>query len=196
MLACNLAGMFAMNGSKTILIDSDLPQQSATDFYSEWSSRGLDWPLHLGRCENANQLIKRLKTAENSFDVAVIDTGGELNDIHDAALDYCDLILMPLRPNIAELKTNIDLLNELRDNDIRYYLVWNQYRGTKRHKQTIDEQTADGDIPMFGTPLPLLTAFEECQDDGKIVAESNEQKAIGPMLHLFNNINVMLGIAK
>jgi chromosome partitioning protein len=98
--AINLAVEAIAHGIEAIVIDLD-PQVSACD----WKDiRGDAAPLvaatpvpHLDRTLKA--------AAANGADLAIIDTAGRTNDAAAAAARAADLILVPLQPSLADLKT-------------------------------------------------------------------------------------------
>lgn len=194
LIACNLAAMFARNGKKTLLIDADLPQQTTTDWFAQWSTRGESSPLHLARAENANKLSKNLRLAQSAgFDYIVLDSSGKLSDIHDIAFDVSDLVIMPIRPNVAELRANSDLLAELKMSGVQHRIIFNQYRATKRHKETIDLLQKQNDPELFSTILPISTAFETTMDDGICAADSKNNAINHIMESFYIEMNDLLG---
>jgi chromosome partitioning protein len=98
--AINLAVEAIAHGIEAIVIDLD-PQVSACD----WKDiRGNIPPLVAAT--PVPHLDRTLKTAAaNGADLAIIDTAGRTNDAAGAAARAADLILVPLQPSLADLKT-------------------------------------------------------------------------------------------
>ena len=107
--AINLAVEAAAAGLEVALIDLD-PQVSACD----WKDiRGDAPPLvaatpvpHLGRTIAAAR--------EAGADLIIVDTAGRTNDAASAAAKAADLVLIPLQPSLADLKTLGSTLDILR----------------------------------------------------------------------------------
>ena len=108
-LALNLAVAAVMDGKQTAVIDLD-PQTSATDW---GDSREKETPVVVAAV--ANRLTKVLEAAASSgADLAVIDTAPHSESASLAAARAADLVLIPCRPSILDLRaigTTVDLIN-------------------------------------------------------------------------------------
>ena len=108
-LALNLAVAAVMDGKQTAVIDLD-PQTSATDW---GDSREKEAPVVVAAV--ANRLTKVLEAAASSgADLAVIDTAPHSESASLAAARAADLVLIPCRPSILDLRaigSTVDLVN-------------------------------------------------------------------------------------
>jgi chromosome partitioning protein len=105
-LAINLAVEAERNNSQSLLIDLD-PQSSATEWYD---SREQDTPLVLSL--HASRLNKTIQEAEeNSADFIFIDTAPHSENAALEAAKIADLVLIPCRAGILDIKAIQSSLN-------------------------------------------------------------------------------------
>lgn len=105
-LAINLAVEAERNNSQSLLIDLD-PQSSATEWYD---SREQNTPLVLSL--HASRLNKTIQEAEeNSADFIFIDTAPHSENAALEAAKIADLVLIPCRAGILDIKAIQSSLN-------------------------------------------------------------------------------------
>jgi chromosome partitioning protein len=176
-LAVNLAVEAAAAGIEAVVIDLD-PQVSASD----WKDiRGDAAPVvaasptpHLERVLKA--------AAENGADLAIVDTAGRTNDAAHAAARVADLVLVPLQPSLADLKTlaaTLDIVRIAGNKPVRAVLTRVKPAGV-RHEETaawLREQGVEVCPAMIGDRVTYQDAYalgrgvSELDPNGKAASE-------------------------
>ena len=111
-LSLNLAGLFAIGGSRTLLIDAD-PQASSVS----WSSVRSAEPLFPVVGMAKGNLHKELPDLRRQYDVVIIDGAPRVNEIARSAIIASDLILIPVQPSPVDIWASLEtvqLVNEAR----------------------------------------------------------------------------------
>ena len=148
-LAVHLAVLAQQAGRRTLLIDLD-PQRSAAAW---WRAREAETPLLLET--GPDQLSDMLEAAENDgMDLAVIDTrpSAEVDAVQVAKLS--DLVLVPTRPGILDLRAILDTLDTAKGTARRAMVTLNACkpaRGAGEASDTVDARHA---LAAFGVPPP------------------------------------------
>ncbi len=108
-ISLNLAIEALAAGLEAVVVDLD-PQVSASD----WKDlRGKAAPVVAA--SPVPHLERALKAAaEAGADLAIVDTAGRTNDAAAAAARAADLVLIPLQPSVADLKTLAATLDIIR----------------------------------------------------------------------------------
>jgi chromosome partitioning protein len=180
-LAAHLAVLAAVSGRRTLLIDLD-PQHSAADW---WRAREAETPQLV---ETAPGELRSVLDAARAagVDLVVVDTrpSAELDAAHVAALS--DLILVPTRPAILDLRAILGTLDVIKGAARRSLIVLNACpppRGAGEATLTGDARRA---LAAFGVPVAavpivnrttyssaLLTGLTagETEPDGKAAKE-------------------------
>jgi chromosome partitioning protein len=176
-LALNLAVEALAAGLEVVIVDLD-PQVSASD----WKDlRGDAAPVvaappvpHLDRALKA--------AAEAGADLVIVDTAGRTNDAASAAARVADLVLVPLQPSLADLKTlasTLDIIRLAGGKPTRAVLTRVKPAGT-RHEDTaawLREQGIEVCPAMLGDRVTYQDAFAqgqgvgEAEPQGKAAAE-------------------------
>jgi chromosome partitioning protein len=147
-LALHLAVLAQAAGRRTLLIDLD-PQRSAASW---WRAREAQTP-QLAEIE-PDRLRELLTSAdEDGVDTAVIDTRptAEADAVHVAAL--CDLLVVPTRPAILDLRAILATLDVVKGAARRSMIVLNACppaRGAGEATMTGDARRA---LTAFGVPV-------------------------------------------
>ncbi len=111
MIACELAVMAAIQGRKVLLVDGD-PQRSAAKFMERRKDdfirdAGNDVPLPEVleiRAGDIRSVVPR-EMREHDFDFVVMDVPGRDSEELRSAVGAAEVVIFPLRPNIADLET-------------------------------------------------------------------------------------------
>jgi chromosome partitioning protein len=180
-LAAHLAVLAQEAGRRTLLLDLD-PQHSAADW---WRAREAETPLLVET--DPDHLRDALAAARSDgIDLVVIDTRPSAE--HDAALvaSLSDLILVPTRPAILDLRAILSTIDVIKGAIRRSLIVLNACpppRGAGEASLTGDARRA---VAAFGVPVApvaivnrmtfasaLLTGLTaaETEPDGKAAGE-------------------------
>jgi chromosome partitioning protein len=106
-IAVNLAGMAVCRGLQCAVIDLD-PQSSAKAWHD---IRGQEYPVVISAQSSRLQEILE-KADQNGADLVILDTAPHSETAALASARLCDLIIIPCRPSVLDLKaivTSIDL---------------------------------------------------------------------------------------
>ena len=147
-LAVHLAVLAQRSGRQTLLIDLD-PQRSAAGW---WRVREAETPLLLET--GPEQLGDMLTAAEtDGVDLTVIDTrpSAEVDAVQVAKLS--DLVLVPTRPGILDLRAILDTLDTAKGTARRAMVALNACkppRGAGEASDTVDARHA---LAAFGVPV-------------------------------------------
>lgn len=99
-----LAAYFAhVHGLRVLIIDADPLSQTSYSWYRALKKAGVNWPFdlisfpskHVGDCIEDNQA---------NYDVVIVDTGGENEDIFKAAVRKCHELIIAAAPTDADLE--------------------------------------------------------------------------------------------
>jgi chromosome partitioning protein len=147
-LAVHLAVLAQAAGRQTLLVDLD-PQRSAAGW---WKAREADTPLLL---ETTPQRLREMLDAarDDGIDLAVIDTrpSAEADAVHVAKLS--DLIVVPTRPGILDLRAILDTLDTAKGTARRSMVALNACkppRGAGKASDTVDARHA---LAAFAVPV-------------------------------------------
>lgn len=190
-VAVNLAVEALAAGLEVVVIDLD-PQVSASD----WKDlRGEAAPVVAA--SPTPHLERALKAAAAAgADLAIVDTAGRTNDAASAAAKVADLVLVPLQPSLADLKTlgaTLDIIRVSGARPMRAVLTRVKPAGT-RHEDTaawLREQGVEVCPAMLGDRVTYQDAFAqgrgvtEIDPGGKAAAEVRQvYKYISKLLDL------------
>lgn len=190
-LALNLAVEALAAGLEVEVIDLD-PQVSASD----WKDlRGDAAPVvaappvpHLDRALKA--------AAEAGADLVIIDTAGRTNDAASAAARAADLILVPLQPSLADLKTlaaTLDIIRIAGGKPARAVLTRVKAAGS-RHEDTaawLREQDVEVCPAMLGDRVTYQDAY--AQGQGVSEAEPHGKAAL-EVREVYKYVSSLLGL--
>ena len=171
-LAVHLAVLAQQSGQRTLLIDLD-PQHSAADW---WRAREAETP-HL--VETAPGDLRGVLDAARTegIDLVMIDTrpSAEMDAAHVATLS--DLILVPTRPAILDLRAILGTLDVIKGAARRSLIVLNACpasRGVGEAALTGDARRALSafGVPVAAVPIVSRTTFSSALLSGQTASES------------------------
>lgn len=167
-LALHLAAAFSASGASTLLLDLD-PQASAM----EWKdARGEPAPevesivpARLGRAVGVAR--------ESGADILILDTAPHAEATALEAARFSDLILVPCRPSIMDLRAlrkTVDLLRLAGTSD-----AWAVLNGVDVRGTVADEAeefiVSDLGLPVCPVRLGDRVAFNRCLIEGRVAQE-------------------------
>ncbi|WP_150464728.1 AAA family ATPase [Francisella sp. XLW-1] len=166
-----------------LLVDAD-PQATTWDWYQV---RSEDKSLEKISCVQMSGKINiELINQSSRYDVVVVDVGGHDSKPLRSAMAVADKILIPLRPKRRDLKTlphMSDLVEQAQSLNSKLVarIVFTQcpslpsqvYRISEAKEVCIDF----GIRPLAGITM-MRNIYDDCDEGGKTVFESDDQKAI------------------
>jgi len=190
-LALNLAVEALAAGLEVVVVDLD-PQVSASD----WKDlRGDVAPVvaappvpHLDRALKA--------AAEAGADLVIIDTAGRANDAASAAARVADLVLVPLQPSLADLKTlaaTLDIIRVSGGKPARAVLTRVKAAGS-RHEDTA-AWLRDQGVEVCPAMLGDRVTYQDAYAQGQGVSEAEPHgKAALEIKAVYKYVSSLLGL--
>ena len=176
-LALNLAGVWAQQGKRVILIDAD-PQGSALDWSQQRVREG--WPRLFGVIGLARDTLHReAPELARDADMIVIDGPPRVAALMRSALLASDLVLIPVQPSPLDGWASAEMLALVTEARIyrpelaaRFVLNRSATR-TVLARETA-ETLADHDPPMLATVIGQRVAFAAAAQAGRLVSELDD----------------------
>ena len=173
-LALHLAGAWASQGKRVILIDAD-PQGSALDWSQQRAREGL--PRLFGIVGLARDTLHReAPELARDADHVVIDGPPRVAGLMRSALLAADLVLIPVQPSPLDGWASAEMLALLREAQIyRPQLIARFALNRCGARTVIARETAqalaDHDPPVLASAVGQRVAFAEAAQTGRLVAE-------------------------
>jgi chromosome partitioning protein len=189
-IAVNLAGMAVCRGLQCAVIDLD-PQSSAKAWHD---IRGQESPVVIS--SQSSRLKEILEKADqNGADLVILDTAPHSETAALASARLCDLILIPCRPSVLDLKaivTSIDLAALARKEAV---VVLNGIPSRGVLASEASAVIAGYGVELAPAMLGYRAAFVHSLTIGLSVAEYEQaSKAADEITELFEWICLKLGI--
>ena len=173
-LALHLAGAWAMQGGRVLLIDAD-PQGSALD----WSEqRGREcWPRRFGVLGLARETLHReLPALARDADHVVVDGPPRATGIARSALLAADVVLVPATPSPFDGWASAEMLRLLGEARVfRPELVARFVLNRCAARTVIARETgaalAEHDPPVLNSRMGQRVAFADAARSGRLVGE-------------------------
>lgn len=171
-LATNFAAAFALKGTDVLLVDVDKQATSR-----KWHSRRPeDAPLvHIA--QGSGNVTKALRDYTRRYAQVVVDAGGAATPELASAAASADLVLVPVRPSIADIDALHDLLGVLEtakgfNPDMRVVAVVNAAATNWRVTETQEalDYLESLEVPVAGV-LRERKLFRDCMLAGRGVLE-------------------------
>ncbi len=173
-LALHLAGAWASQGKRVILIDAD-PQGSALDWSEQRAREGL--PRLFGIVGLARDTLHReAPELARDADHVVIDGPPRVAGLMRSALLAADLVLIPVQPSPLDGWASAEMLALLREAQIyRPQLIARFALNRCGARTVIARETAqalaDHDPRVLASAVGQRVAFAEAAQTGRLVAE-------------------------
>ncbi|MBB4020190.1 MULTISPECIES: ParA family partition ATPase [Alphaproteobacteria] len=174
-LALHLAGQWAAEGKRVILIDAD-PQGSALDWSQQRSREGL--PRLFGVVGLARDTLHReAPELARDADHVVIDGPPRVAGLMRSALLAADLVLIPVQPSPLDGWASAEMLALL--TEARIYrpeliarFVLNRCGARTVITRETAETLADHDPPLLSATIGQRAAFADLAQSGRLVFEA------------------------
>lgn len=179
-LALAIAGEWAMQGRRVILIDAD-PQGSALDWSEMRAREGL--PRLFSVIGLARDTLHREAPAlARDADLVVIDGPPRVAGLMRSALLASDLVLIPVQPSPFDGWASAEMLALI--SEARIYrpelaarFVLNRFGARTVLARDTAETLADHDPPALATRIGQRIAFAAAAQSGRIVRELDQESA-------------------
>lgn len=151
---------FLQTKAPTLLLDGD-STRSAT----KWSQRGPGFPFRVADEVQAAKLARQ-------YEHVVIDTGQKPTDAELKELaGACDLLVIPAVPATMDTDGLVDMLKALASLGATNYrvLIVKDPPPPETEGAAIRADLTAEDVPLFGTSIPRLKAFERAAASGVTV---------------------------
>lgn len=183
-LVVNLArGIYLDDDPRSImLVDAD-PQGSLRDWQnaSDEKMSGLDV---IGADRRQSLLGAEAIAQNNMAGYMLIDTPGDINEIHGAAISISDLIVIPVRPSPWDVWATMDMINLVRNAmpanpKLKAMFVLNQaIPNCTINKEVIEALKEFEEIKLINSAIAHRVSFAKVVNSGQTVYESKDNLAI------------------
>jgi chromosome partitioning protein len=186
-IAINVARNLQLRGLDACILDTD--KQSTAQ---NWRASGENGLLPVFGVKKASNLEDTARELEGAFDVAAIDGGAHLQEMHAAIIKASDLVLIPVQPSPGDIwpaEMIVELVKtrqQVADSPKAAFVLNRRKQGTRL--STATEET----LQQFGLPVWQGTvdrvAYAEALGKGISVVESGDEKAAAEIESLTDNV--------
>lgn len=179
-LALHLAGQWASQGRRILLIDAD-PQGSALDWSQQRAAEGLPRLFSLIGLARDTLHIEAPELAQG-VDHVVIDGPPRVATLLRSALFACDLALIPVQPSpldgwaSAEMLKLIDQARIFKP-EISARFLLNRYPARTLIARATAESLADHDPPLLSHHVGQRVVFADAMQTGRLAGEIDPDSA-------------------
>ncbi|NOU05886.1 MAG: AAA family ATPase [Hyphomicrobiaceae bacterium] len=171
-IALNLAGSFAKDGYRVLLVDAD-PQGSALT----WSSVRERKPLFPVIGMPKPTLHKELPAIAKDYDITIIDGAPQVSELARSAILACDQILIPVQPSpfdVWSCASIVGLITEAQQfrPDIKAAFVINRKIANTAIARDALKAFADFPFPLLVTTLTQRVGMAESAAQGLTIVET------------------------
>ncbi|ABW31753.1 ParA family protein [Acaryochloris marina] len=193
--AAHAAYWLAQKGLSVLLVDAD-GQQSSSAWLNELE---LDYQVLI----DPEQLFESLPTFSDDYDVVVVDGPGSLSEVTKAILSRCDLVLVPTRDSIIDLRSTgkivqfIKHAKELRGGFPKAAIFLNATRKSSVLLREAQEALEDVVIPLMQTVIYDRQCIKDAPGQGSTVfkmkgkpakeASKNYEELFTEAMEIFGN---------
>lgn len=193
-VATNLAVSLAAEGRDVLLVDADKQATSR-----KWHSRRPEDLVQVHIAQVSGNTTRALKDYAARYDCVVVDAGGAATPELASAAAIADLVLIPIRPSIADIDALHDLLevletaagiNERMEVRALVNAASTNYRVTEA-EEALAFLAETAQIETVGV-LRERKAFRDAMVEGKGVSELPANSAAAEFAGLFNALQSVL----
>ena len=198
-LCTNLAALFAADGRKVLLLDTD-PQASSIAFREKRAETGNGLP-EFSAAQIQSPTVHKDIASFAGFDVILVDTGGRDNKIFRSAVLPADLVLVPLCPSQYDFWGSADTFDALKEirlsrPELHVLACFNMVIPNTRIAQEVlsakAEFEAGYEVRFMDTHLCGRVAYKYSAGDGRAVSEaegrSRDPQAISEMKAFYREL--------
>lgn len=187
-LSVNIAGQFAAQGSRVLLLDAD-PQGSALDWAAAREQESTFAVLGLPRAT----LHKDVSKFVGDYDHIIIDGPPRVTDLARSAIMAADLVLIPVQPSPYDVwaaEEVITLVSEARiykENLKSVFVINRKITNTAIGRDVVDALSTY-ETPVLSSTVCQRVVFAEAAGQGKAVHELGESTASAEIKALVKEI--------
>ena len=169
-LARLLAVGAAHRGRKVLLADFDLDQLTCV----EWNARRLRSELTPEIDARAVKSLKKLRNAEHSADIIIVDTRGLADDLTKEIAEESDLVFLPTGLSSDDLRPTLALARKLakRGAEGRLCLVLSRVGRSEPQMEAAMAAIEESGFDFLKAPWPQRDGFQSDLDAGRAGRES------------------------
>jgi chromosome partitioning protein len=175
-LAINVARVLQLRGLDVCILDTD-KQATAQN----WRASGENDLLPVFGVDKAGNLESTVRELEGAFDVAAIDGGAHLQEMHAAIIKASHLVMIPIQPSPGDIwpaETIVDLIKtrqQVAGSPAAAFVINRRKHGTRLGQATEDALEQFG-LPVWDGTVDRV-AYAEALGQGISVIESSDKKA-------------------
>ena len=186
-IAINVARTLQLRGLDVAVLDTD--KQSTAQ---NWRASGSDELLPVFGVDKPSNLQSTVQSLTGAFDLAVIDGGAHLQEMHAAMIKASDLVLIPIQPSPGDIwptETIVELVRtrqEVAGSPEAAFVVNRRKQGTRLGKAT-EETLRQFELPVWEGTVDRV-AYAEALGQGNSVVESGDEKAAAEVQSITDNV--------
>lgn len=181
--------------SNVLLVDSD-QQGSLRDWHD--ASEGAIGINVIGADRRQMLLQSKALALSLNTDYMIIDTPGDMKEIHGAAVSISDLVIIPIRPSPYDIWATMDTIDLIKtsmsaNNNLKAVFVINQaIQNSTITTDVIEALNMHSEIPLTNKHICHRVAFAKCANIGGTIYDSKDVLAIKEMYGLVKYIFELL----
>lgn len=152
--------------SPTLLIDADKNRSAL-----HWS-REDTLPFYVASQAGATRLIQ--KYTHIITDTQARPEPEELEDL----VKGCDLLIIPTTPNHLDIDVTVKAIELLKPLKANFKILLTKVDARTKNGREARKTLKDLELPVFKREIPLLVAFEKASEQGVIVKDVSDSRAI------------------
>lgn len=191
-LATNLAGAFAADHRRVVLVDID-PQRSALEWAETRPEAVPQIPvLSLQGTEDAWR--RALAPLREAYEVIILDTGGRISPAVRYAVTVADFLLVPTLASLPDVRSTETFYQQIiqavaRDKAVYGGIVLNAVQGGTLLAKEAEAYLRERGFPVFTARLHQYIAFREAIGRGLTVQEYEPaSKAARDLAHVYDEL--------
>lgn len=179
-LAVHLAAYFANEGHKVSLIDRD-PQGAATS----WATN-LGYSIHSDLTRPIAAVVDDRKKAGDAW--CFIDTAPTIGGAFREIPKLADLVILPSRPSILDVRAVLASLQELRrqSGTVKAFCVLTQVSERTKITREAIEGLDELKVPVFATRIKSRTGYARAVMDGGVFDHEEIEQLAREIKNLFS----------
>lgn len=186
-LLCSLAALMVEDGAKVAVIDTDDRRN-----LEAWAKKGqidIGW-MYEDNDERLIPVVRKLKKADDPYDVIFIDTAGFKSALAIYAITASNLVLIPSKADESNAKaarrtySHVQSVADSTDKDIAAQVVMMDVDARTNITKVITDAIDAADVPRLHAMCGHRTGFKEMQSTGQGPQGSAKMAARGVLAEL------------